>query len=76
MAPAWRHRALTRCGAVCESGATCTGGPPALRRLGVDFDPAGLAHIVYSHDSPNRGGTTTYTGYAVRTAGSGIGFNN
>lgn len=63
-------------GAVCESGATCTGGRQLLDDFGVDLDPSGLAHIVYSHDAPDLGGTSSYTGYAVQTSGTGIGYNN
>jgi hypothetical protein len=60
-------------GTVCESGATCSSGRQLLDDFGVDTDQSGLAHIAYSHDSPDVGGTSTYTGYAVQTGGTAVG---
>ncbi|MGH9094744.1 MAG: sialidase family protein [Acidimicrobiales bacterium] len=63
-------------GPVCESGATCTGGRQLLDDFAVDTDQSGWAHIAYSHDSPNLGGTSSYTGYAVQQSGSRVGAPN
>jgi hypothetical protein len=63
-------------GSVCEAGATCTSGRQLLDDFGVDTDSHGWAHIVYSHDSPALGGSATYTGYAVQTAGTPLGQPN
>jgi hypothetical protein len=63
-------------GSVCESGATCSGGRQLFDDFGVDTDNSGWAHIAFSHDSPNLGGSGTYTGYAVQTAGTAVGFPN
>jgi hypothetical protein len=63
-------------GPVCEGGAGCTGGRQLLDDFGVDTDQAGYAHIAYSHDAPALGGTGSYTGYAVQTAGATIGAPN
>jgi hypothetical protein len=63
-------------GAVCESGATCTSGRQLFDDFGVDTDSSGWAHIAYSHDSPNLGGSSTATGYAVQTAGTQVGAPN
>lgn len=60
-------------GAVCEGGISCTGGRQLLDDFGVDTDQSGYAHIAYSHDSPDLGGSGSYTGYAVQTAGTPVG---
>lgn len=60
-------------GAVCESGASCTSGRQLFDDFGVDTDQQGWAHIAYSHDSPDLGGSGTYTGYAVQTVGTPVG---
>jgi len=43
---------------------------PRLDDFGVDTDQSGWAHITYSHDAPDLGGSGAYTGYAVQTAGT------
>ena len=63
-------------GDVCEGGISCTGGRQLLDDFGVDTDQSGWAHIAYSHDAPDLGGTATYTGYAVQTSGKRLGFPN
>jgi hypothetical protein len=63
-------------GAVCESRATCTTGRQLFDDFGVDTDSLGVAHIAFSHDSPNLGGAGTYTGYAVQTGGTPLGRSN
>jgi hypothetical protein len=63
-------------GAVCESGATCTTGRQLFDDFGVDTDNIGWAHIAFSHDSPDLGGSGTYTGYAVQTSGTAVGGPN
>jgi hypothetical protein len=63
-------------GPVCESGISCNDGRQLFDDFGVDTDPSGWAHIAYSHDSPNLGGSGTYTGYAVQTAGRPVGYPN
>ena len=63
-------------GAVCESGATCSSGRQLLDDFGVDTDAAGWAHIAYSHDAPDLGGSGTFTGYAVQTSGTQVGAPN
>jgi hypothetical protein len=63
-------------GSVCESGATCTSGRQLFDDFGIDTDSQGFAHIAYSHDSPNLGGSGTYTGYAVQTTGTPVGYPN
>jgi hypothetical protein len=63
-------------GAVCEEGATCTTGRQLFDDFGVDTDSHGWAHIAFSHDSPNLGGSGTYTGYAVQTGGTAAGQPN
>jgi hypothetical protein len=63
-------------GGVCEGGVSCNGGRQLLDDFGVDTDQAGWAHIAYSHDSPDLGGTGSYTGYAVQTGGTPIGAPN
>jgi hypothetical protein len=60
-------------GTVCESGVTCTTGRQLFDDFGVDTDQSGLAHIAYSHDAPDVGGSGTYTGYAVQTGGTAVG---
>jgi len=63
-------------GAVCEGGISCTGGRQLFDDFGVDTDSNGWAHIAYSHDSPDLGGSGSYTGSAVQTGGSQVGFPN
>jgi hypothetical protein len=63
-------------GAVCEGGVSCTSGRQLFDDFGVDTDSKGWAHIAYSHDSPNLGGSGTYTGYAVQTGGTPVGAPN
>jgi hypothetical protein len=63
-------------GDVCEGGVSCTGGRQLLDDFGVDTDQSGWAHIAYSHDSPDLGGSGSYTGYAVQTGGTQVGFPN
>jgi hypothetical protein len=63
-------------GPVCEGGINCTGGRQLYDDFGIDTDPAGWAHIAYSHDAPALGGTGTYTGYAVQTGGTHVGVPN
>ncbi len=63
-------------GAVCESGINCTTGRQLFDDFGVDTDSLGFAHIAFSHDSPNLGGSGTYTGYAVQTGGTKVGSPN
>jgi hypothetical protein len=63
-------------GSVCETGATCTSGRQLFDDFGVDTDPAGWAHIAYSHDAPDLGGSGTFTGYAVQTSGTPVGAPN
>jgi hypothetical protein len=63
-------------GEVCESGISCNGGRQLFDDFGVDTDRTGWAHIAYSHDSPALGGSDTYTGYAVQTAGRPVGYPN
>jgi hypothetical protein len=63
-------------GDVCEGGISCTGGRQLLDDFGVDTDQSGWAHIAYSHDSPDLGGSGSYTGYAVQTSGTPVGAPN
>jgi hypothetical protein len=63
-------------GPVCEGGVSCTGGRQLLDDFGVDTDASGWAHIAYSHDSPDLGGSGSYTGSAVQTAGTPVGSPN
>jgi hypothetical protein len=63
-------------GAVCEGGVSCTTGRQLFDDFAVDTDSNGWAHISYSHDAPDLGGSGTYTGYAVQTAGTRVGHNN
>jgi hypothetical protein len=60
-------------GQVCEGGISCTGGRQLFDDFGVDTDQSGWAHIAYSHDSPDLGGSGTYTGYAVQQGGTPVG---
>jgi hypothetical protein len=60
-------------GSVCEGGVSCTGGRQLLDDFGIDTDQNGWAHIAYSHDSPDLGGSGSYTGYAVQTGGTPVG---
>jgi hypothetical protein len=63
-------------GSVCESGVTCTGGRQLLDDFGIDTDQSGWAHIAYSHDAPDLGGSGSFTGSAVQTGGTPAGFPN
>jgi hypothetical protein len=63
-------------GSVCEQGFTCSSGRQLLDDFGVDVDLHGWAHIAYSHDAPNLGGSGTFTGYAVQTGGTPVGYSN
>jgi hypothetical protein len=63
-------------GEVCEEGVTCNGGRQLLDDFGVDTDQSGWAHISYSHDAPDLGGSGTYTGYAVQQTGKPVGRPN
>jgi hypothetical protein len=63
-------------GDVCEGGISCTDGRQLLDDFGVDTDQSGWAHIAYSHDAPDLGGSGSYTGYAVQTGGTPIGYPN
>lgn len=63
-------------GAVCESGINCTTGRQLFDDFGVDTDSLGFAHIAFSHDSPDLGGSGTYTGYAVQAGGARAGSPN
>ncbi|HEY2297493.1 MAG TPA: sialidase family protein [Jatrophihabitans sp.] len=63
-------------GQVCEGGISCNGGRQLFDDFAVDTDQAGWAHIAYSHDAPNLGGSGTYTGYAVQQSGAAVGRPN
>jgi len=64
-------------GEVCEGGfGGCNSGRQLFDDFGVDTDPAGWAHIAFSHDAPNLGGSGSYTGYAVQTGGTQVGAPN
>ncbi|HET9732967.1 MAG TPA: sialidase family protein [Acidimicrobiales bacterium] len=63
-------------GQVCEGGVSCTGGRQLFDDFGVDTDQQGWAHIAYSHDGPDLGGSGSYTGYAVQQAGTPVGAPN
>lgn len=63
-------------GDVCEGGVSCTGGRQLLDDFGVDTDSLGYAHIAYSHDFPDLGGGSSYTGHAVQTSGTPVGSPN
>ena len=41
-----------------------------------DTDSSGWAHIAFSQDSPNLGGSSTSTGYAAQTSGTQVGAPN
>jgi hypothetical protein len=63
-------------GSVCEEGFTCSDGRQLFDDFGIDTDQQGWAHIAYSHDAPNLGGSGSYTGYAVQTGGARVGYPN
>jgi hypothetical protein len=63
-------------GQVCEGGVSCTGGRQLFDDFAVDTDQAGWAHIAYSHDAPDLGGSGSYTGYAVQQSGTAVGRPN
>ena len=63
-------------GTVCEGGVSCSGGRQLFDDFGVDTDQQGWAHIAYSHDSPDLGGSGSYTGYAVQQGGTPVGAPN
>jgi hypothetical protein len=63
-------------GAVCEGGISCSGGRQLFDDFGIDTDQSGWAHIAYSHDAPDLGGSGTYTGSAVQTGGTPAGYPN
>jgi hypothetical protein len=63
-------------GTVCEGGVNCTSGRQLFDDFGVDTDSLGWAHIAFSQDSPNLGGSGTSTGYAVQTGGTPVGSPN
>ncbi|MGZ4748324.1 MAG: hypothetical protein ACXVYY_14690 [Oryzihumus sp.] len=60
-------------GPICEGGVSCNGGRQLLDDFAVDTDQSGWAHIAYSHDAPDLGGSGTYTGYAVQDTGQPVG---
>jgi hypothetical protein len=63
-------------GEVCEGGISCTGGRQLFDDFAIDTDRSGWAHIAYSHDAPDLGGSGTYTGYAVQRSGTPVGAPN
>jgi hypothetical protein len=63
-------------GPICEGGVSCTGGRQLLDDFAVDTDQSGWAHVAYSHDAPNLGGSGSYTGYAVQQSGTPVGAPN
>ncbi|MFL6056738.1 MAG: hypothetical protein ACJ72W_28150 [Actinoallomurus sp.] len=63
-------------GPICEGGISCTGGRQLLDDFAVDTDQSGWAHIAYSHDAPDLGGSGSYTGYAVQQSGTPAGAPN
>jgi hypothetical protein len=63
-------------GGVCEGGISCNGGRQLFDDFGIDTDQSGWAHIAYSHDAPSLGGSGTYTGSAVQTGGTVVGYPN
>jgi hypothetical protein len=63
-------------GPVCEGGISCSGGRQLFDDFAVDTDQSGWAHIAYSHDAPNLGGSGTYTGYALQQSGTPVGAPN
>jgi hypothetical protein len=75
---AWSNSQLmpVHSGAVCEAGASCRSGRNLFDDFGVDVDRQGFAHIAYSHDAPDLGGSDTFTGYAVQIAGTTVGTTN
>jgi hypothetical protein len=73
---ALRRLTAVRSGAVCEGGINCTSGRQLFDDFGIDTDSSGFAHIAFSHDSPDLGGSGTYTGYAVQTGGTVVGQPN
>jgi hypothetical protein len=75
----WRapHQLMAvHAGAVCEGGINCTSGRQLFDDFGVDTDTHGFAHIAFSHDSPDLGGSGTYTGSAVQVSGTTVGQPN
>ena len=74
----WKTRQLmpVHQGQVCEGGVTCSGGRQLFDDFAVDTDQSGWAHIAYSHDGPNLGGSGSYTGYAVQQSGTRVGRPN
>ena len=66
-----RTRDQARRGVAEWRSGSCAGWvSPRLDDFGVDTDQSGWAHIAYSHDAPDLGGSGAYTGYAVQTAGT------
>lgn len=63
-------------GTVCEGGVSCTTGRQLFDDFAVDTDQSGWAHIAYSHDAANLGGSGTFTGYAVQRSGTHVGAPN
>jgi hypothetical protein len=63
-------------GDVCEGGISCTGGRQLLDDFGIDTDSQGWAHIAYSHDAPDLGGSGSFTGSAVQVGGTPAGAPN
>jgi hypothetical protein len=63
-------------GPVCEGGVSCTGNRQLLDDFGVDTDQSGWAHIAFSHDAADLGGSGDYTGYAVQQSGTPVGVPN
>jgi len=74
----WQAQRLDSCGEgdVCEGGISCSGGRQLLDDFGVDTDQSGWAHIAYTHDGPNLGGSGSFTGYAVQQSGTRVGKPN
>jgi hypothetical protein len=74
----WTTRQLqaVHSGQVCEGGVSCTGGRQLFDDFGIDTDQSGWAHIAYSHDAPDLGGSSSYTGYAVQQSGTPVGYPN
>jgi hypothetical protein len=63
-------------GPVCEGGVACSGDRQLYDDFGVATDTLGFAHIAYSHDAPDLGGTGSWTGSAVQTGGTTVGPQN
>jgi hypothetical protein len=63
-------------GPVCEGGFACNGDRQLFDDFGVATDGSGWAHIAYSHDAPRLGGSGSFTGSAVQTAGTTVGAQN